>query len=168
MSAPSLKEKYTLARCCFPSLGEAIIGYFSQDDVIKVHRRDCSSLSKTDPQRLVRLEWPDIVVAEPAPPGDDFGELEPLDFEVLKHHLDYDIDYSLMVAGELRIPKEEAFERHDKLRNLGLLERVDAVMVRYRKNMAPGKWIKHRNHTYYRLTDKGRRYLDWYLNHDRE
>jgi predicted transcriptional regulator len=87
---------------------------------------------------------------------------------ILKCSNTYDIDYSLMVASVLRIPKEEAFERHDKLRNFGLLERVDATMVRYRKNIAPGKWIKHRNHTYYRLTDKGRRYLDLYLNRDCE
>ena len=167
MGTPSLKEKYTLARCCLPTLGDAITGYFSQDDVIKVHRSGCVNLSKTDPHRLIKLEWQDIVVAQPALPGDDFGELEALDFEVLKHHHDYDIDYSLMVASVLRIPKEEAFERHDRLRNLGLLERVDAVMVRYRKSIAPGKWIKHRNHTYYRLTDKGLRYLDFYLNRNR-
>jgi len=168
MGNPSLKEKYTLARCCLPTPGDAITGYFSQDDVIKVHRNDCPSLSKTDPQRLIKLEWENIVAARPAPPDDDYRELEAVDFEVLRHHRDYDIDYSLMVASVLRIPKEEAFERHDKLRNLGLLERVDAVMVRYRKNIAPGKWIKHRNHTYYRLTDKGMRYLDLYLKRDCE
>jgi len=54
-------------------------------------------------------------------------------------------------------------EQRNKLRNQGLLERVDAVMVNYRKNIVPGKWVKHRNHTYYRLTEKGSRYLAFHL-----
>ena len=168
MDVPRLKDKYTSAKCCQPSPNDAIVGYFSLDDVIKVHRRDCSNLAKTDPERLISLDWKEIVAGAPTPPGDDYYQLDAVDFEVLKHHREYDIDYSLMVAKMLRIPGQEAFERHDKLRNLGLLERVDAVMVRYRRNIAPGKWIKHRNHTYYRLTDKGARYFDFYLSHDRE
>ena len=38
-------------------------------------------------------------------------------------------------------------------------ERVEPLMIRYRKNIVKGKWIKHRNHTYYELTEKGRKYL---------
>ena len=167
MDVPRLKNKYSPAKCCRPSPNDAIVGYFSYDDIIKVHRRDCSNLAKTDPERLLDLEWREITADQPTLPGDDYFQLDAIDFEVLKHHREYDIDYSLMVAKMLRISRQEAFERHDKLRNLGLLERVDAVMVRYRKNMAPGKWIKHRNHTYYRLTDKGAQYLDSYFNRDR-
>lgn len=164
MSTPPLKDKYTLARCCRPSLDDTITGYFSLNDVIKVHRRGCPNLARTDSDRLINLEWSEIAEAAPVPPDDDFSQLEPVDFEILRHHHQYDIDYSLMVAKMLRIPRQVAFDRHQKLRNLGLLERVDAVMVRYRKNIAPGKWVKHRNHTYYRLTEKGARYLAVHVN----
>jgi hypothetical protein len=157
--APRLKEKYVLALCCAPVPPDLITGYFSHDDLVKVHRHDCTNLAKTDAARLVRLDWPEISApAEPVLEA-DFLELDQLDFDILRHHRDFDIDYSLMVAKTLRISKREAFDRHRKLRNLGLLERVDALMVRYRKTTAEHKWIKHRNHTYYRLTDKGVRYL---------
>jgi len=33
-------------------------------------------------------------------------------------------------------------------------------MIRYRKGIVDGKWIKHRHHTYYALTQKGNRVLD--------
>jgi hypothetical protein len=167
MSTPRLKDKYITAKCCSPSVVDRIIGYFSHDDQIKVHRHTCPNLEKAESDRLVELEWEDILIAESAPPGDDYNNLDALDFGVLKHHLEYDIDYSLMVAKMLQIDRQEAFDRHQKLRNLGLLERVDAVMVRYRKKTARNKWIKHRNHTYYHLTEKGAAYLDFYLTQDR-
>jgi hypothetical protein len=161
-SAPLLKEKYVLALCCAPVPPDPITGYFSHDDFIKVHREGCANLTKADVDRLVRLDWLEISVPVQSLPEDDFLELDQLDFDILCHHRDFDIDYSLMVAKTLRISKREAFDRHRKLRNLGLLERVDALMVRYRKTTAEHKWIKHRNHTYYRLTDKGGRYLKFH------
>jgi predicted transcriptional regulator len=77
------------------------------------------------------------------------------------------IDYSLMVAAELRIEPQTAFERHDKLRRLGLIQRVNAVMVQYRKGIAKNKWIKHRNHTYYDLTEKGKKYYRYFKERNR-
>jgi predicted transcriptional regulator len=53
---------------------------------------------------------------------------------------------------------EDAYKRHRKLRELGSLKRVEKRMIQYRKNIVKGKWIKHRNHTYYELTLKGE---DW-------
>jgi hypothetical protein len=163
IDTPLLKEKYTLAKCCRPVPDQEIVGYFSHDDVIKIHRHGCSSLSKAETERLIVLQWKDILSETPAGPDDDYIDLDKTDFAVLKHHRDYDIDYSLMVAKILALPRQEAFDRHQKLRNLGLLERVDPVMIRYRKNTVRNKWIKHRNHTYYRLTEKGSRYLDFWL-----
>jgi len=152
---PRLKEKYTIARCCLPAREQEIVGYFSFDDFIKVHRSDCANLAKVDPTRLVALEWDDIL-SDPEPgPVAETEELDEIDIAILRHHRDYDIDYSLKVARVLGIERQAAFERHQKLRNLGLLERVEALMVRYRKNITRNKWIKHRNHTYYRLTAKG-------------
>ena len=161
-SSLKLKEKYTAAKCCSPSESDQIVGYFSYDDLIKIHRHDCPNLAKAEPERLVQLRWSDILVGKEFKPNDDYLNLDDTDFAVLKHHRDYDLDYSLMVARMLRIDKHEVFERHRKLRNLGLLERVDAVMVRYRKKIAKNKWIKHRNHTYYTLTDKGVDYFEYY------
>ncbi|MCP4685696.1 MAG: hypothetical protein GY867_09655, partial [bacterium] len=57
---PKLRDKYTLAKCCVPSVDDAVVGYYSFDDILKVHRSDCSNLDKADPERLVQLQWPDI------------------------------------------------------------------------------------------------------------
>ena len=92
-------------------------------------------------------------------PGEDFRELDELDFDILKHHQRMGVDYSLMVASVLNIEPELAFERHTKLRGLKLLKRVEKVMIRYRENVVDNKWIKHRNHTYYEITPKGEKYL---------
>ena len=155
-----LREKYTLARCCGPRPPDPIAGYFSHNDLVKVHHTDCPNLARADSERRLSLEWSDILEREQPPSDIDPALLDPLDFEILRHHKENDIDYSLMVAKVLQIKRQEAFTRHQKLRNLGLLERVDALMVRYRKNTAEHKWIKHRNHTYYRITEEGEHLLD--------
>ncbi|MFH2049803.1 MAG: DUF2250 domain-containing protein, partial [bacterium] len=79
---------------------------------------------------------------------------------------EYGVDYSLVVARKLNIPKQAAFDCHKKLREMGLLERVKPLIIQYRKGIVDNKWIKHRNHTYYDLTDKGKSYLDCYINSD--
>ncbi len=162
MTAPPLKERYTLAKCCTPTEAHQITGYFSYDNFIKVHQHDCANLAKAEPDRLVQLVWEEILAAEEFRPGDDYVDLDEIDFAVLKHHRDFDIDYSLKVARMLGIDKQEAFDRHKKLRELGLLERVEALIVQYRKRIAKNRWIKHRNHTYYELTERGTAYLNLY------
>lgn len=154
-----LKDKYTIAVCCRPVPGDAISGYYSYHNIIKVHKAACSSLGKADPDRLMALDWADILVAEDSGPDGDFRLLDEIDFLILGHHRSMGVDYSLKVAAVLRLDKQTVFDRHARLRDLGLLCRVEPRMIRYRKNIAPGKWIKHRNHTYYDLTDKGRGYL---------
>ena len=163
MTSPPLKERYTLAKCCSPSETNQITGYFSYDNLIKVHRHDCANLAKAEPERLVQLEWVDIIADDEFQPGADFDDLEPTDFAILKYHRKYDIDYSLKVARMLALDKQEVFDRHHKLRELGLLARVEALIVQYRKKIAKNRWIKHRNHTYYELTERGKAYLDLYL-----
>jgi hypothetical protein len=157
---PALKEAYVRALCCNPSPEDEIVGYFSHDGYLKVHRMDCSSLERVEPDRLVPLQWDEILQPAGFKPGPEYGSLDELDFRVLAHHRRYGIDYSLKTARVLNISKQEAFDRHRKLRDLKLLERVDATMVQYRKGIVDHKWIKHRNHTYYRLTDTGSAYLD--------
>ncbi|UCB52047.1 MAG: DUF2250 domain-containing protein [Candidatus Zixiibacteriota bacterium] len=158
-----LKEGYRLAGCCSPRWNDPIRGYFSHDNVIAVHRRSCPTLDKTDRERLLSLSWEEILEEKESRPGEDFCQLDELDFGVLKHHREMGVDYSLMVASILNIEPEQAFERHRKLRGLKLLKRVEKVMVRYRKNVVDNKWIKHRNHTYYEITPKGEGYLDFHL-----
>jgi len=34
--------------------------------------------------------------------------------------------------------------------------------MQYRKGIVDNKWVKHRNHTYYKLTEKGTKYLDYF------
>lgn len=162
---PKLKNKYQLAGCCSPDESHDIVGYFSYDDLIKVHRADCPNLKKAESDRLVTLNWVEILESEEYTPGEDYGSLETNDFAILKHHHDFGVDYSLKVAAMLHLPKVEVFDRHKKLRALGLLERVEPVMIRYRKGVVDNKWIKHRNHTYYELTATGKRYLDFFESH---
>jgi len=158
-----LKEKYQLARCCSPGLEDKIVGYFSYDDHIKVHRADCANLRKAETERLVSLNWDDIRRVASFTPGDDYARLDHADFRLLQHHRDFGVDYSLKVAAMLHLPKQDVFDRHRKLRDMGLLERVKPVMIQYRKGVVDNKWIKHRNHTYYGLTTVGSRYLEHYL-----
>jgi len=154
-----LLEKYILAKCCRPSLRDDIVGYFSYDDFIKIHRRDCANVKKAEPDRLVQLEWDRILKKEEFTPEEDYGQLDDTDFIILQHHLDYGVDYSLMVAKITRLGKQTVFDSHKKLRDFKLLKRVEPVMIRYRKGVVDNKWIKHRNHTYYQLTAKGEKYL---------
>ena len=108
------------------------------------------------------LNWPDITAPEEFEPGVDYSQLDDIDLGILRHHRDFGIDYSLKVARDRGVSKEIAFDRHRKLRDIGLLERVEPTMVQYRKGVVKHKWIKHRNHTYYGLTKKGELYLDYF------
>ena len=63
-----LQAKYILAKCCNPTPDDDIIGYFSFDDFIKVHRKDCNNLNKAEPERLVELVWKDIIKRTSFPP----------------------------------------------------------------------------------------------------
>lgn len=159
-----LKKEYTLAKCCKPSLTDNIIGYYSYDNVLKVHKRDCQNLNKAEQERLVVLEWAEIIEVSPQfEPDDDYHLIDNNDWRVLLHHKEYGVDYSLLVARKLYIPKQTAFDCHKKLRDMNLLERVKPLIIQYRKGIVDNKWIKHRNHTYYDLTDKGNKYLEYYF-----
>jgi len=154
-----LNEGYRLAKCCHPQAGEPIAGYFSYNGEIIVHRQACHNLEKVQGDRIVSLAWKDIIAPREELPGDDFHELTELDFLILRHHQTFGIDYSLKVAAELHQPRQAVFDRHGRLRELDLLERVKPLMVQYRKGQTTNRWIKHRNHTYYQLTKKGELYL---------
>ncbi len=158
-----LKSDYQLANCCSPILQDEIIGYYSYNNILKVHKDGCDNLNKAEHDRLVSLKWEEIIITDEYKPDEKYHELDETDFKILKHHLEYDIDYSLMVAKMVQISKQDAFEKHKKLKELKLIERVDAVMVQYRKGVVDNKWIKHRNHTYYRLTTKGKKYTEFHF-----
>ncbi len=154
-----LKEPYGLAGCCDPQIGQTIVGYHSFDGGIKVHQSDCKNLSKPDAARLVSLEWDDILAEPEFEPGSDYKELNSIDWRVLAFHKKFGVDYSHSVARGLHLPKEETFSRHKQLKENGLLKRVEPSIIRYRKGIVDNKWIKHRNHTYYELTERGEKYL---------
>ncbi len=158
-----IKSDYALASCCHPTPDDAIIGYYSHERFIKVHKIGCPNLHKAEADRLIALNWQEVVDREDVAPDEDSHSLDELDFRILRHHRDLGVDYSLMVASVLRIDPEEVFQRHARLRAMNLLERVSPAMIRYRRHIVKGKWIKHRNHTYYDLTEKGRKYLELYL-----
>ncbi len=160
---PKIKADYSLSKCCSPEKGDNIVGYYSYNNIIKIHKADCPYALKVERERLLKLDWKDILESDSEyTPDKDYHELDDLDFKILHHHHIFGIDYSLVIARKLNITKEEAFERHNKLKNMMLVERVNATMVQYRKGIVDNKWIKHRNHTYYQLTSKGYAYLQFY------
>ena len=156
-----LREGYSLAKCCNAGSEEPISGYYSHNQVMIVHRRDCANLLKVEHERLVVLEWQEILALAEFTPEADYEQLEELDWRILKHHQVMGVDYSHVVARALNATKEDIFDHHRKLRELKLLTRVKALMMRYRKGVVDNKWIKHRNHTYYELTAKGTNYLKY-------
>jgi len=156
-----LKDDYILAKCCNPTETDSITGYYSYDNYIKVHKSDCPNVRIADQSRLIELEWPDIIAVDDFVPESDYDELDEIDFLVMNHHKIYGVDYSLKVAAMINVDKKAVFDSHKKLRAMKLLERVKPLMIQYRKGIAKNKWIKHRNHTYYNLTDKGKKYLEY-------
>ena len=151
-----------MAECCNPKPGEAISGYYSYNNEMIVHRSDCSNLHKVEDERVIELKWKEILAQKPEEPEKDYSELNELDFLILAHHGKYGNDYSLKVARVLNRSRQEVFDSHAKLRSMGLLTRVKPLIIQYRKGIVDNKWIKHRNHTYYDLTDRGRLYLDYF------
>ncbi len=156
-----LKEDYILAKCCNPIESDSITGYYSFDNFIKVHKTGCPNVDITDQSRLITLEWSDIILTDIFEPEADYKELNEIDFLIMNHHKIYGVDYSLKVAAMLSVDKKAVFDSHKKLRDMNILERVEPLMIQYRKGIAKNKWIKHRNHTYYNLTNKGKKYLEF-------
>ncbi len=159
---------YKIAKCCAPQEGDAITGYFKEDSTITVHHVDCRAVQGFRPERLLTVAWDEVRTTET--PTDsialpsEFAELDETDYFILKHHQELGMDYSIVVAETLRIPLEETHQRHRKLRDLGGLKRVEGRIIHYRKNIVKGKWIKHRNHTYYELTPEGRTWIQAFEN----
>ena len=154
---------YKLAQCCSPETGDGIVGYFKEDGTVTVHRSECASVRNLRPERLLDVTWDEIRAAEK--PGDietedpTFDQLDEVDYLILKHHQEFGLDYSIVVSEMLGLSLEETHKRHRQLRELGGLKRVEQRIIQYRKNIVKGKWIKHRNHTYYELTPKGDRWV---------
>ena len=130
---------------------------------IKIHKNNCTNIKNIDQERLISVIWADILCIEKGfQVTEEYESLTEMDFSALLHHEYYGLDYSLMLAKKLQITKQEGFDTHQKLRELLLIERVEPKEIQYRKGIVPNKWIKHRNHTYYDLTDKGKEFLQHY------
>ena len=159
---------YQIAKCCAPEEGHAITGYFKEDGTITIHDATCSAVQGLRTERLLKVTWEEIQKTEhltdEVPLAPEFAELDETDYFILKHHQELGMDYSIVVAEALRIPLEEMHQRHRKLRELGGLKRVEGRIIHYRKNIVKGKWIKHRNHTYYELTSEGKTWIEAFEN----
>lgn len=162
-----VKEGYKIARCCSPQPNDKIIGYYSYNNVLVIHKASCNNLKRAEPERLVSLLWEEILEKKENEPDKDYYQLDELDFRILQHHQAVGVDYSWMVASILNIDPEQVFEHHKKLRGLKLLKRVEPAMIQYRKGIVGNKWIKHRNHTYYQLTPKGEEYLNLFISQNK-
>lgn len=155
---------YKIAKCCTPEQDSPIIGYFKEDGTIAVHDTSCSTVPGLRTERLLDVSWHEIHKSQIPDTSQEipteFAELDETDYLILKHHQELGMDYSIVVAETLRIPLEEMHQRHRKLRELRGLKRVEGRIIHYRKNIVKGKWIKHRNHTYYELTPEGKHWID--------
>jgi len=47
----------TMARCCKPAPGDAIIGYITKGRGITIHRADCSNILRQGHERLIDVSW---------------------------------------------------------------------------------------------------------------
>ena len=154
---------YKIAKCCTPQEGDPITGYFKADGTITVHGATCNAVQGLRTERLLKVTWDEIRTTEAAadavPLAPEFAALDETDYFILKHHQEFGMDYSIVVAEVLRIPLDEMQKRHRKLREIGGLKRVQGRIIHYRKNIVKGKWIKHRNHTYYELTPEGEKWI---------
>ena len=157
---------YTLAKCCAPQVGSQVIGYFREDGAIAVHLSGCTSLKNLRQERLLDVTWQEIQTAASDIELDEadpiFSTLSEIDYLILKHHETFGIDYSIAVSEALGISLEETYKQHRKLKTIGGLKRVEKRIIQYRKNIVKGKWIKHRNHTYYELTSKGEKWIEMF------
>ncbi len=155
-----LRQDYRLALCCKPAPGDKITGFLKPDSgLISVHKRGCTNLRSIEKERLINLTWNDIIKIEPEiniANDPVFTELDEKDLRILRHHAEMGVDYAAVVARCTGIDRATVFKRHKKLRDLRLLARVEPRMIQYRKNIVDNKWIKHRNHTYYEITERGR------------
>ncbi len=153
---------YKIAKCCNPDEDSPIIGYFKEDSTIAVHNISCPAIPGLRKERLLGVSWEEIHKhkSKPSDTPQEIPKLDETDYFILKHHQELGVDYSIVVAETLRIPLEEVHQRHRKLRELGGLKRVEGRIIHYRKNIVKGKWIKHRNHTYYELTPKGSQWIN--------
>ncbi|MBZ0284889.1 MAG: bifunctional (p)ppGpp synthetase/guanosine-3',5'-bis(diphosphate) 3'-pyrophosphohydrolase [Anaerolineae bacterium] len=51
----------TLAQCCSPMYGEAIVGYITRGRGVTVHRKDCANVrNHNEPERFVDVSWGDL------------------------------------------------------------------------------------------------------------
>jgi hypothetical protein len=155
---------YKISECCSPVRGDVIVGYLKDSGEISVHQANCQHLGNFQPERLLQITWSDLPEDdnETEKVDEDFYLLDDVDYKILKHHQQVGIDYSIAVARDLGILRAECFKRHRELKELNFLKRVEKVMIQYRKNIVKHKWIKHRNHTYYELTEKGNKFLEFY------
>lgn len=151
---------YKIAKCCNPNENNPIIGYFKEDSTIAVHNTACPAVQGFRAERLLDVSWNEIQKTKTPDTRLEIPELDDTDYAILKHHQEFGVDYSIVVAETLRIPLEETHQRHRKLKELGGLKRVEGRIIQYRKNIVKGKWIKHRNHTYYELTPKGTQWIN--------
>lgn len=45
------------ANCCYPVMGDKIIGYISRGRGVTIHRHDCHNIKFLEPERLIEAEW---------------------------------------------------------------------------------------------------------------
>jgi RelA/SpoT family (p)ppGpp synthetase len=59
--------KYDFAQCCNPIPGDDVIGFITQTEGIKIHRKNCKNIVNLfliDPQRIVEINWGDSSTGE--------------------------------------------------------------------------------------------------------
>jgi len=58
----------TMARCCNPAPGDAIVGYITRGRGATIHRQDCPNVLRIDDrERLVRVNWGEVKKTYPVP-----------------------------------------------------------------------------------------------------
>jgi (p)ppGpp synthase/HD superfamily hydrolase len=48
---------YYISKCCSPVPGEPIVGVVTRSRGVSVHREECKSLNKVEPERIMEINW---------------------------------------------------------------------------------------------------------------
>jgi predicted transcriptional regulator len=91
-------------------------------------------------------------------------ELRDLEIKILKYHKIAGADYSKLISHRFGLSLSDAMKIHKKLLELGFLEKVSGSIINYHTKLKNGKYkyVKHRNHTYYTLSRKGKHFIREY------
>ena len=80
---------------------------------------------------------------------------DPVAYLILNHLKIFKGDYPRSMANNLNNKREKVVNQCEKLKDAGIIERIESGMIKRKKVKLKRSLETHQHHTYYRLSDKG-------------